>query len=95
VAPGGEGQIPNGRSQGAAARILLEIGKRPHSAPRPSALICLARRRCDGLHAMLNNQPSYQPRLDFEYWDNPPEPYVQPSVDTAQACPTMLRADKS
>lgn len=37
--------------------------KRAEGRKRNAALICLARRRCDVLHAMLKNQTTYQPRL--------------------------------
>ena len=37
--------------------------KRAEGKKHNAALICLARRRCDVLHAMLKNQTTYQPRL--------------------------------
>jgi hypothetical protein len=36
--------------------------KRAEGKKHNAALICLARRRCDVLHAMLKNRATYQPR---------------------------------
>ncbi len=45
--------------------------KRAEGKKHNAALICLARRRCDVLHAMLKTKTVYQPRLDNTHRDTP------------------------